>query len=171
MAANFSLTIDGKKLNPTGPIDDPRVYIYNGGNTLKAMKLKLTDADARDLPAESVAERFHEDYIQNVSDHIKQALTNEGTGDNKWTSATKEVLAEVINKQVAIVCQIAIINQFKDDTYLNANEMAVIQFPIYLREVGNDAPNGVRGGRRRTKANKDKSSYHTRKQKKQRGTK
>lgn len=169
--ANFLLTIDTKDLKPTGPIGDPRVYIYNGGNTLKATKLNLTNSAVGDLPKSSVADRFQEDYIQNVSDHIKHALTNERTGDNNWTSATKEALAEVINKQVAIVCQISIINQFNDATVLKENEMAVIQFPIYLREVGIDVVNGVRGGRRRTKANKGKSSYHTRKQKKQRETK
>jgi hypothetical protein len=176
MTSKLNLEIDGKDLKPTGSIGDPKVYIYNGGNTLKATQLNLTGTDdaANKLPKDSVADRFQEDYIQNVSDHIKQAIdkANQGTDPEKWSSATKEALAKVItNKQVAIVCQIAIINHFNDNTVFNDNEMAVVQFPIYLRNEAVDAANGVRGGRRRTKANKGKSSYHTRKQKKQRGTK
>ena len=178
--AKFILKIDDNDLSvPKEMTEKPKVYIYNGdnasaGSTNAPPIVTLNVNESSGVKSVETTSRFAAAYLQNVNTQIIHATNNTGDAAGKWKLANETDLTNVINdtgtEPLVIVCQIAIIKSLTA-TAVTPDNMAVVQFPIYLKKINDDADAKFFGGRRRTKANKGKSSYHTRKQKKQRETK
>jgi hypothetical protein len=146
------------------------------------------DAKLSDNLDNKLTDRFKVGFLKHIA-----TLQTSAAADASWTDATNEEMVTFLKnplvsppsppspasgltadniRNFVVSVQVVLINADKTvkDAGVNydANDVAIIQFPLYR---SHPAPGEQFGGRRRTKAFKGKSSYRTRKHKNQVGTK
>jgi hypothetical protein len=143
-------------------------FLINKGNISRDVSAQL-DGEIN-APIDN-SNRFKSDFLRHIATLQTYAAAAAGAG---WKEATNTI--EINNflkdpgtndRNFVVSIQVVLIDAAKasaDDTVGYAvNDVAIIQFPLYR---SNPASAGAYGGRRRTKAIKDKSAYRTRKHKK-----
>ena len=155
----------------TEDANDYKVFINNAETGIAPVKLTVTDS-------KKVKDRYDKDFIK----HVNEVLTNVNTyNTQKWTETnTKNKLNAFLGIQSSdtsgvasttefvVSVQVALIKAVNEppeekNTYA-ADQIAVIQFPLFITTPGGSATTAY-GGRRRTKISKRHSTDRTRKNK------
>jgi hypothetical protein len=170
----LNLTINGFELNIPDNIDKCKFLIKPDS--------MLPDKADTPLP-ENLNEadnRFHLNFLKHIAGLHTSATTDApvpstgtASGTTSWITANNNEMTTFLKdttdnkiRNLVVSIQVVLIDAVKasavpSENYA-ANDVAIIQFPLYRSK-----PTGsLIGGRRRTKAIKDKSAYRTRKHKK-----
>jgi hypothetical protein len=148
-------------------------FLINNGVIDRNLGGKLDGAI--DKPIDN-SNRFNPDFLGHIATLQTSAAAGAGAGAGAvWKEATNNPEINLFLKDAAgtndrnfvVSIQVVLIDAAKASvdasTDYAVNEVAIIQFPLYRSKP---APAEAYGGRRRTKAIKDKSAYRTRKHKK-----
>ena len=151
----------------TDDANDYKVFINNANTGIAPVELTVS------TDTKKVQDRYQNTFIK----HVNEVLTNVNTDTaSKWINTTeKEKLNTFLDIQsngnstteFVVSVQVALIkaaNVSPATTNYAANNIAVIQFPLFVTIPGGDSKSAY-GGRRRTKISKRHSQDRTRKNK------
>ena len=165
--AEFKLTINGLAFTRPDDANDCKVLINPANINIPSVVLEVKD-DGDDAEKGKVKDRFDNDFMS----HVNAILTDANTTDKGWTSADGTTSLNkfigdkrrfVVSVQVALILADKV-NPPAPEVYAE-NDIAVIQFPLFITTPGEEADK-ARGGRRRTKMVKRSAIHRTRKHKK-----
>jgi hypothetical protein len=173
----LNLNINGNSLMPDNFNDKQCKFLIKGvgQEPKKSVQLpgKITDP---------ISDRFNADFLNHIAAISKDdavataaaaaAAPAETLANNGWTSANKTLMDTFLNnsdssmRNFVVSIQVVLIDAAKAavaPSDYGANDVAIIQFPLYRSKP---ETSGAFGGRRRTKMSKRHSTHRTRKHKK-----